>query len=322
MRKTLTATAVMLLIAAASSALCQTPPGTQYPVKPVRMIAVGPGGVVDFSARVLALALSNAFNQQVVVDNRPAGAIPGETVARAQPDGYTLLVAGGSFWVQPLLQERVPYDPSADFIPISLLYGVPYLLVAHPSLPVKSVKELIALAKARPGEINYASAASGSASHLAAALFTYMTAINIVRIPYKAAGARTASLLAGEVQLDFATGGGIMHHMKSGRLKVLAITSAKSSGLFLGVPTIAADVPGYESTTTGAMFARTGTPVEIIHRLSQEVTRALNRTELRDKLMSVGAEAIGSSPEQLVNHMKSEISRMGKLIKATGIREE
>jgi tripartite-type tricarboxylate transporter receptor subunit TctC len=314
--------ACTILITITAAAYAQAPAGSAYPGKPVRIITIGPGGSNDVVTRVLAQALTAPLNQQVVVENRPSGVIPGETVAKAAPDGYTLLFAGGTLWQTPLLQERTPYDAVRDFAPISLVYGIPYLLVAHPSLPVKSVKELIALAKARPGDINYSVSNAGSSSSLAGALFTYMTGTNLTRIPFRSQSARTASLLAGEVQLEFASLAGIVPYINSGKLRPIAMTSAAPSPQFPNIPTVAQTVPGYELISTSGLLAPAKTPADIIARLHQETVRALNQADVKNRLTSMGVDIVGSSPEHFANHIKGEVGRIGKVVKAMGLRED
>ena len=322
MRKGLQAIACTILIAVATTAHCQAPAASTYPSKPVRIVTIGPGGTNDVATRLLAQALIGPLNQQVIVENRPSGVIPGETVAKAVPDGYTLLFAGGTLWVTPLMQDRVPYDAIRDFAPISLVYSVPYLLVAHPSLPIKSVKELIALAKARPGEINYSVSNAGSSSSLAGALFTYMTGVNLVRIPFRSQSARTASLLAGEVQLEFGSIGGMVPYLKAGKVKPLGVTSLTPSPQFPGVPPIAQTVPGYELISTSGLLAPAKTPPDIITRLYQETARAVNQAELKSKFMGYGVDVIGSTPDHFAVHIKGEVDRISKVVKAMGLREE
>ena len=300
----------------------QVATSSQYPNKPLRILSSGPGGTIDFGARQLAQGLSDAYNQSVIVENRPAGVITGQTVARAQPDGYTLLFTGGSLWVEPLIQSNVPYDPFKDFSPISLFYNVPYALVVHPSVPAKSVKELIALAKAKPGTMNYSTSSAGSASTLAGALFAYMADINIVPIRYKAAGARTIAVLAGEVQMDFASPGEVSSHVKAGKLRVLGVTTEKMSALLPGVPPIVDMLPGYVMSSTAAVFAPARTPTDIVNRLSLDVIKVVNRPDIRSKLITAGADPIGSSPEQLSNYMRAEVARMSQLTNAIGLRAE
>ena len=297
--------------------------GQDYPGKSVRLVSPGPGGGADFVARFIAQGISGPLGQQVVVDNRPAGVIPGQIVSKAPPDGYTLMVNGNSFWIAPLMRDHIPYDPVKDFSPIASAVGTPNVLVVHTSVAANSVRELIALAKARPGALNYASAAAGGSVHLSAELFKHMAGVNIVRIGYKSSGASVNSLLSGEVQLMFANAPPVMPHVKSGRLRALAVTTLQPSVLFPDVPTVASSgLPGFEVASVYALFAPAKTPAAIVNRLNQEVVRFLARTDMREKFLAAGMEPIGSSPEELVAAMKSEMARMGKVIKEAGIREE
>jgi len=295
--------------------------GQNYPNKPIRIVASAAGGSGDFAARLIAQGLSGALSQQVVVDNR-GGVIPGEIVSKAPPDGYTLLIDAASFWIGPLLQET-PYDPVKDFAPVTLTDSAPNVLVVNPSLPVKSVKELIALAKARPGELNYGSSSTGSTPHLAAELFNMMAGVKIVRVPFKGSGPAVISLLGGQVQLMFATAGSVAPHVKSGRLRALAVASLQPSALAPGLPTIAASgVPGYEAVAFEGMFAPAKTPVAIIDRLNQEIVRVLNRAEVKERFFNAGVETVGSTPEEFATAIKSNVAKWGKLIKEAGIRDE
>ena len=293
-----------------------------YPAKPVRFVAIGPGGSIDFAARVLAQGLTPLLGQQIVVENRHSGFLPSEIVAKAAPDGYTLLVSAGNLWVASLLQNNVPYDVFRDFAPISLTTRAPLILVVHPALPAKSVKELIALAKGKPGVLNYSTAQSGSSSHLAGALFAHMAGINIVRIPFKSGSSRMTSLISGEVQMEVSTPGSVAPYIKSGRERPLAVTTAQPSPLFPGLLTVAATVPGYEYASVGAFLAPARTPAEIVNRLSQEAQRFLKTPEARERFAASGVEAVGTPPDQLAAAIKSETIRLGKVIKDLGIRSE
>jgi tripartite-type tricarboxylate transporter receptor subunit TctC len=294
-----------------------------YPDKPVRMVTAEVGGTADLVARIIAQGLTERLGQQVIVDNRGGGVIPGGIVARAQPDGYTLLYYGSTIWLAPLLQDKIPYDPVRDFAPISITTVAPNVVVVHPSVPVKSISELLALAKAQPGKLNYASGSSGAASHLAAEVFRSMAGVNIVRVPYRGNGPALNAMLAGEVQLMFATVGSVVPHIKSGRLRALAVTSAQPFALLPGMPTVAASgLPGYESGSTSGLFAPAGTPSGIVNRLHQETVRVLARPDIRERLANAGLEAIGSSPQQFAAAVKSEMTSIGKVIKAAGIRGE
>ena len=290
-----------------------------YPSKPIRIYASDAGGTVDLMARLIAPALSGALGQGVVVDNRTT-IITIETASKAAPDGYSLLVAAGTLWIGPLLQT-MPYDAFRDFAPITVATTAPNVLVVHPSLPIRSVKELIALAKSRPGELNYSSGPTGSYPYLSAELFKAMTGTNIVRILYKGSGPALTALIGGEVQLTFGTPGSLAAHVKSNRLRALAVTGAQPSPLAPGLPTVnESGVPGYEAVATQGVFAPIGTPAAIINRLHQEIARFLTRPDTREKLLNSGLEAVGGSAEQLAAVMKSEVTRLGKAIKDAGIK--
>ncbi len=259
------------------------------------------------------------MGQAVIVDNRGSGVIPGEMVAKAPADGYTLLLMGTTFWLAPYLRNDTPYDPVADFAPITLAGQVPNVLVVHTSLPVKSTKDLIALAKARPGQLNYYSGGSGATNHLAAELFKSMAGVNIVRIPYKNSAQGLADLMSGQIQLCITAGAAVMPYVTSGRLKALAAASSKRSSLMPGLPTIAETLPGYEAVTFNALFAPAKTPDSLVKRLNQEIVRTLNRADTREKFSRSGVEVIASAPGELQAVMKAEMARMGKLIKDAGI---
>ena len=296
--------------------------GQTYPTKPVRVITAGVGGGNDVSARLVAQGLTAGLGQQAIVDNRASGIVTAEAVAKAAPDGYTVLVYGSTIWITPLLQST-PYDPVTDFAAITSVASSPHVIVVHPSLPVKSLPDLIALARAKPGQLNDASLGTGTATHLAAELFKSMAKVNIVRIPYKSAATQITDLLGGQVQLTFSTTGAVTPHINSGRLRALAVTSAKPSTLAPGLPTVAASgVPGFEAGAFYVMFAPSRTPAAIIARLNQEVVRFLNHADTREKFFSAGLEVGSSTPEELAAKMKFEMARLGKLIKEVGIRME
>lgn len=296
-----------------------------YPNKPIRIVAAAPGGTGDFVARLVGQGLTARLGQQVIVENRGAGGgiIAAQTVAQAAPDGYTLLSYGPTIWLLPFLRSSLPYDPVRDFSPVTSLVTAPNLLVVHPSLPVKSVSELIALAKGRPGELNYGSGATGATPHLAAELFKAMAGVDIVRINYKGTGQALNDLIAGQVQLMFSSAAAGLAHVKSGRLRALAVTSAQPSALFPGMPTVAAaGLPGYESASIFAVFAPAKTPAALIRRLNQEIVRVLNGADVKEKLFNAGVEVVGSSPEEFAATMKSEMARWGKVIRDAGIRPD
>ena len=292
-----------------------------YPNRPVRIVATSPGSATDIVARVIAQEMSASMGQQVIVDNR-GDRVAQEIVAKSAPDGYTLHVTGTGFWVEPLLR-KLSYDPINDFSPITLATTSPNVLVVHPSFAAKSVKDLIALAKVKPGTLNYASAGTGGSAHLAGELFGNMAGVNMVHVPYKGAGAALTALIGGETQLMFAVAGSATPHIKSGKVTALAVTSSQPSALVPGVPTITASgLPGYESVSMVSAFAPAKMSVALISRLNREMVQLLNKAEVKDRLFNTGVEVVGSTPEQLGAKVKLEIARLGKVIKEAGIRAE
>jgi tripartite-type tricarboxylate transporter receptor subunit TctC len=289
-----------------------------YPAKAIRIITSPAGGGNDFPARLIARAITGPLGQQVIVDNRPTILIA-DLVAKAPPDGYTLLVTGSAHWIGPLL-DKVNYDPIKDFSSITLVDRAPNVLVVHPSLPVKSVRDLIAMAKAKPGEINVAVGGPGSSNFMGAVLFNYMAGVNIERIPYKGSGPATAAVISGETHTMFGSAGGAQPHIKSGRLRALAVGSAKPSPLAPGVPTIAASgVPGYESETLHALLAPAKTPPAVVTRLHQEVSRYLLSTDAKEMFLRAGIDPVPTTPDELVAIMNGEMARMGKVLRAAGM---
>jgi tripartite-type tricarboxylate transporter receptor subunit TctC len=246
-----------------------------------------------------------------------------ETAAKSAADGYTLLHYGSTVWLLPYMREGVPWDALKDFAPISLTLSSPNLLVVHPSLPVNSVKEFIALLKTKPGDYNYSLGSRGTSPHLAVELFKAMTGVNIVAVPYKGNIPGLNALLAGEVHMVFSTAATGGPFVKSGKLRALAVTSSEPSGLFPGVPSVAASgLPGYESVSITGMLAPAKTPDAVIKRLNQEMVRFLNQPDTKDKFLNTGAEVVGSSPEEFSARIKSEMTRLGKVIKDAGIRAD
>jgi tripartite-type tricarboxylate transporter receptor subunit TctC len=302
-------------------AFASNAPAQNYPVRPVHMITTGVGGALDFTARITGQGISGPLGQPVVVDNRGSVIIAAQVVAKALPDGYTLLVMGTPLWIGPLL-EKLSYDPIRDFSPITNAGITPNVLVVHPSLPVKSVPDVIALAKSKPGAINYASSITGGATHLASELFKSMAHVNIERINYKSSGLAIRDLLGGQVQLMFGSGTGITPHIKSGRVRALAVTTAQPSSLFSELPTVATFLPGYESALIVGIFAPANTPPTIISRLNHEIIQVLTLRETREKFANFGSEVVASTPDQLTATIKSEITRIGQLIKDAGIRAD
>ena len=316
------------IVAAACGVLLIGAPGSMraqdYPTRTVRFIVpYVPGGGVDFVGRTVAQKLSETWGYSVIVDNRPGGGtnIGSELVARAAPDGYTLLIGGVPNTVNVTLYPKLSYDLIRDFAPVILLDTAPNVLAVHPLVPAKSVRELIALAKARPRELNYASGAPGSTAHLAAELFTRMAGIAMVWVPYKDNGPGMMSMIAGETQVMFKDAAGVEPQMKAGRVRALAVTSAQPSPLFPGLPTVAAaGVPGYEALTIDAVLVPAKTPAAIISRLNQEIVRALNEANAKQTLFNSGVVVVGSSPEELGIFLKSSVAKWGKVIKDSGIR--
>ncbi|MBI4194871.1 MAG: tripartite tricarboxylate transporter substrate binding protein [Betaproteobacteria bacterium] len=295
-----------------------------YPVRPVRVIAAfPPGGFVDFTARVLAAPLATALGQQVVVDNRGgAGGIVGtELAARAAPDGYTLTVgSAGTHGVNQSLYRKLPYNVLRDFQPVARLADAPSILAVHPSLPVRSVKDLIALARSRPGEIMYASAGSGTSTHLAAALFQHLARVKLVHVPYKGGGPAIVDVLAGQVPVTFGTAASVSPHTKSGRLRGLAVTGSKRSAVLPDLPTIAeAGLPGYEMLNWLGLFAPAGTPRAVVEKLSAEAVRIMRSPEARDRLNAQGAEPSPLGTGEFAAFVKSEVEKWAKVVAATGM---
>ena len=296
--------------------------GQAYPTKPIRIVTAPAGAGNDFVARLIAQGLSGSLGQQLVVDNRPAGII-GELVAKEPADGYTLLAVGSVLWLTPFLQDSVGYDPVKDFSPISLTARSVNILVVHPSVTANSVGELIALAKSKPGQLNYATGATGASNHLAAELFKAMAGVNIVRIPYKGSGPAVNDLVSGQVHMMFPTTAAGLPHVRSGRLRALAVTSLQPSALAPGLPTVAeSGLAGYESVVMYAMFAPAKTPATIIKRLHAELVQFRKSAGATERFLGAGVEVVASSPAELATAMASEMTRMGKLIKDARLRTQ
>jgi tripartite-type tricarboxylate transporter receptor subunit TctC len=294
--------------------------GQSFPSKPIRILATGAGGGGDFAARLIAQGLTASLGKQVVVENRGGSVIiPVQIVQQAPPDGHTLLLYASTFWVLPLMQE-VPYDPVADFSPITLPVTSPNILVVHPSLPVKSVKELIALAKNKPGALNYASTAPGGPPHLAAELFKSMAGVKIAFVPYKSAGQAISELVGGQVQMMFLLATSLMPQVKAGKLRALAVTSARPTALVPGLPTVAASLPGFEMVTNVGIFAPARTDDAIIRKLHREIVQILHQPEVKQRFFNAGTDVVASTPEELAAAMKSEMAAMSRLIKTAGLR--
>ena len=290
-----------------------------YPTKVVRIVTAAAGGGSDFATRLIATPLGPALGQQVIVDNR--GVLAADIAAKAPPDGYTLLLSGPTLWLLPFMRDNVASD-IADFAPVTMATQTANILVVHPALPAKSVKDVIALAKARPGDLNFATSGTGNTVHIAGELFKAMTGIDIVRVNYKGASQALTDLASGQTQIMFAVPGSVLPHVKAGRLRALAVTSAQPTPLAPGLPTVAATVPGYESVSYLAIFAPAGTPAAIVTKLNQEIVRVLQRPDVKEKFLAAGIETVGSSPEAAAQLIKYEIARMGKVIRAANIRAD
>jgi len=292
----------------------------EYPNKPVRIVTTAAGGGGDFTSRQVAQGISGSLGQPVVVDNRISGFLAAEAVSKASPDGYTLLVTGSAVWLSSLLRS-VPYDVIRDFSPIMVIEVTPSVLAVHPSVPVKSVKDLISLAKARPGELSYGSDAIGGRGHLGVELFKTMAGVDILHVPYKGSAAANNALLGGETQMVLNDPGSLLPHAKVGKLRALAVTTAAPSALAPGLPTVAASgLPGFELEGITGFFAPAKTPAAIINRLNQESVRALSSREVRERFLAASVEVVGSTPERLVERVKSDLAKFGKVVKDAGIK--
>ena len=315
MKKSFSSAVVAVAIAALPcAALAQS-----YPTKPIRIIVpFAPGGVADVVGRTITPRLSEALGQQILVDNRGgAGGTLGTAIgAKSPPDGYTLILPAASHATTPGLYKKLPFDPVKDFAGVSQLVTVPYLLVIHPSLPAKTVKEFIALAKTKPGELTYGSAGNGSSNHLAGELFKSMSGANIVHIPYKGSAPAMVDLLGGHIPFMFDAINTSLPHMKTGRIRALGIGTIKPSRVAPELPTIASQgLPGYEANTWIGVLAPAGTPREIINQLNGHIVKILRMPDIQERLSSQGAEPVGSSPEQFDKFLASEVVKWGKVIR-------
>ena len=292
-----------------------------YPTKPIRVLTAEVGGGSDFTARLLSQRLTESMGQQFVVDNRTGGVIIGDIASKSQPDGYTLMLYSSSLWLMPFMRSVVPYK-MGQFAPIIYISASPLILVVHPSVPAKSTEELIALAKAKPGDLNYASGPLGASPHLSGELFKYMTGTNIVHIPFKGVGLAVNDVIAGRVQIMFTSVGGAVPQIKAGRLRALAVTTAKPSAILPGTPTVASVLPGFESVSTNGFFTRAGTPQPVIDKLNRETNAVLARSDIREKFLAVGMELIGGTSADFQKVISDETVRMSRVIQAANIRAE
>jgi len=313
----------LALAASAAASAAQSP---AYPTKPIRMIvAVPPGGPADTLARLVAPRLTESFGQTVVIDNRPGanGIIAYEMTARATPDGHTFTAVAAGVVINASLYKSVPYDPIRDFAPITLGITLPNILVVHPSVPAKSVKELITIAKAKPGSVTFASAGNGTTGHLALELFRINAGLDVIHVPYKGGGPALAEVLAGQVQALFSLALAATPQIKAGRVRGLAITSAQRSPVSPELPTIAeSGLPGYEVIGWFGWLAPAATPKPIVNRPHGEIVRVLKLPDVRERLLSQSTEPVGNTPAEFAAFMKSEHAKWGKLIRAANIQVE
>jgi tripartite-type tricarboxylate transporter receptor subunit TctC len=290
----------------------------KYPTRPVRIVTATPGGGNDFLARMVAPPLGTALGQQIIVDNRPSRLVGG-IVARSTPDGYTLVIGGSTMQYTPLM-EKMDYNAITDFTPVSLLERSPNVLVVNPSLKVNTVSELVAMARAKPGVLNYGTGASGASLHLSGELFMIATNTKMTRVPYKATGPAVLGLLTNEVQLVFATAGAVVPLLKDGKLKALGVTTLEPTPLVPGIPTIAQQgVPGFEVVTIGFMLAPAKTPQPVVRRLNQHIVKLMQQPDVKERLAAGGSDASSSSPEELGRIMREDDARMRKLFKELGL---
>jgi tripartite-type tricarboxylate transporter receptor subunit TctC len=313
------ATALASLVYAAAVA-------QQYPSRPIRVVVpFAPGGAVDLVARTLAPRLNEALGQPVVVDNRggAGGTVGTDIVAKARPDGHTLLIASMGVAVNAVLYPKLPYDTLKDLAPVTTLGEQPNIVVVHPSLSARSIGELVALARSKPGQLSYASGGVGSNTHLVTLLFLHMANVDMLHVPYKGLGPAIADLVGGQVQLAISNVSTAVPHVKSGRLRLLAVTSGKRFPLFPDTPTVdEAGVKGYESSGWYGLWVTAGTPRSVIVRLNQETTTILNSAAVNDQFDAQGLQSIPTSPEAFAKRLREEIKKWGPVVKASGVKPE
>ena len=317
----------LMTIAAGALAFIGAVHAQSYPSKSIRyVVPYAPGGSTDIVARVLAIKLSEAMGQQVVVDNRPGagGAIGADIVAKSPPDGYTMVTAVTSIMaINQFLYRKLPYDPEKDFAPVTQVGSLPLILVIHPSLPAKNVREFIAIAKAKPGQLNYGSSGVGTATHMTTELFKAMAGVDLVHIPYKGSGQVMGDVIGGQLALIFDQIVSSLPHVQGGKLRMLAITSAKRFPSLPDLPTIAeSGVPGYESISWAGVAVPAGTPKEIVARLHAEIVMVLAMPDIRERFLRDGIETIGSTPEQFSEHIRRERIKWAKVVKDSGAKAD
>ncbi len=322
MKTTAFATGLIAGTMVATAAFAASAPG--YPSRVIRLISpYAPGGGTDIVARTVSQKLTEALGQSVIVDNRPgAGGVVGtEIAAKAAPDGYTILLGSPSpLTVAPHLYKKLPYDPLKDLMPISLIAIVPNILAVHPSLPVRSVKNLIALAKARPGQLTFSSSGNGGSGHLAGEIFKSMAGVDLIHVPYRGTAPAATALLSGEVSMSFGNVVAFMPQVKAGRLHAIALTSAKRAPALPDLPTVAETIPGYAAGTWSGILAPAGTPPEIIARLNAELVKIPQLPAIKDQINSEGGTPVGSTPEEFAAYLRQETARLEKIIREAKIR--
>jgi len=297
--------------------------GQAYPNKPIKVTSVEPGGALDTVLRIIAQGISGPLGQQLVVENRPSVTRPEDRLAKAEPNGYSLLYYANTFWLAPFLRANLPYDPLKDFAPICLTVKGPNVVVVTAGLPVNSVAELIALAKAKPGQLNSAVTGVGTSPHMAAVLFQSVTGAPMTNVTYKGSAQAFIDVAGGRVEVMFPTILSSLTYVKSGKMRALAVTSMQRSSLSPDLPTVASlGFPGYESVAIHGLFAPAKTPRAIVTRLNQEVVKFLAQEDVKDKITRMGFDIVASSPEQLTTTMRSEMRNMGKVLREAGIKPE
>ena len=305
--------------------LCASAYAADYPQRPIRLIVpFAAGGGLEITARSIGQKLTEKRGQSIVIDNRPGAAtiVGSEIAAKSSPDGYTLLMITTTFAINPSLYGKLPYDPVREFAPVTQINSVPNILVVNPSIPAHTVRELIALAKAKPGQLNYASAGSGTSPHLAAELFKTMAGIEMTHIPYKGIPPAVTDVIAGRVTMLMTTTISAAPHVKSGRLRALAITSPKRLAAMPDVPAIGETVPGYEAGAFQGMVAPAGVPKEIVRQLADDIAAIVRLPDIRERIIADGAEPIGSTPEAFSIFLKKEMLKWGKVVKESGARPD
>ena len=297
-----------------------------YPNKPIRMIVISaPGGSTDILSRSVGRSMTESMGQTIVLDNKPGGGgiIASETLVNAPPDGYTILMSNTSHSVLPSLHSKLPYDPIKDFAPVSLVALTHSLLLVNPSLPVKTVKELIDLARAQPGKLNYASGTTGASAHFGAELLKMMAKVNIVQVPYKGTAGQLTALIAGEVQMSFVTMPSALPHVNAGRLRVIAIGSPRRSPTLPDVPTVAeSGLPGFDIGAWNGILAPAHTPPALIAKLNAAIVKMTNDPATKEHASSQGAELVSDTPQEFAAYIKAQIARFAQVVKATGMRAD